>query len=82
MFCLADFGLSKVDDQEKDDISDYAETMCGTKLYMAPEVFQRHYNEKADVFSMGLVLYVMITRCTSQWRGKQLFGVMIDDILF
>ncbi|KAM9975096.1 hypothetical protein ACTFIW_008571 [Dictyostelium discoideum] len=34
----------------------------GTALYMAPEVMMKHeFNEKADVYSFGLILYEMAT---------------------
>jgi len=61
-------------------VDDYAATICGTKLYMAPEVFQQRYNAKADVFSMGLVLYVMVTRCKIVSKRKEIFGLMINGM--
>ena len=35
------------------------ETVIGTEPYMAPEVFNERYNESSDVFSMGLVMFVI-----------------------
>lgn len=49
---LADFGCGKILDKLQ-----YAETIVGASGYLAPEVIFRHYDAKADVFSMGLVLY-------------------------
>lgn len=38
-------------------------TPCGTPLYMAPEVLnKRAYNYKADLYSIGLIGYFMLTR--------------------
>lgn len=54
---LADFGLARrVESKE-----DLFETICGTPIYMAPEL-QRHenYTEKADLWSLGIILYEMV----------------------
>ena len=32
----------------------------GTIYYIAPEVFKNNYNEKADVWSCGIILYIML----------------------
>ena len=33
----------------------------GTLIYMAPEVFQRKYDEKADIWSIGVLTYILLT---------------------
>ena len=32
----------------------------GTIYYIAPEVFMNNYNEKADIWSCGIILYTML----------------------
>ena len=55
---LTDFGLSKVCQTE----SQLAYSMCGTPEYIAPEVITgKGYNQSADWFSFGSVLYDMLT---------------------
>lgn len=50
---LADFGCGKLLDNVQ-----YAQTYIGTKGYMAWEVSStRHYDARADIWSLGLVLY-------------------------
>lgn len=49
---LADFGCGKILDKVQ-----YAETIVGASGYLAPEVILRRYDARADIFSMGLVLY-------------------------
>ncbi|VBB29332.1 unnamed protein product [Acanthocheilonema viteae] len=53
---LADFGLAT-----KFRKGDVARTMLGTPGYIAPQVYNRHYNQKADVYSLGGILYLMLT---------------------
>ncbi|KZT25995.1 kinase-like protein [Neolentinus lepideus HHB14362 ss-1] len=39
-----------------------AETLCGSPLYMAPEILSyKHYDAKVDLWSVGAVLYEMAT---------------------
>ncbi len=40
-------------------LEDYMTTTAGTVPYMAPEVWNRHYDSRSDIFSLGLV-YMMI----------------------
>lgn len=42
----------------------------GTVSWIAPEVFaQRKYNERADVYSFGIVMWELITRQVPPPRG-------------
>ena len=52
-FKLGDFGIARVVEKTNSVMS-----QKGTYTYMAPEVFQgRNYNETADIYSLGIVLY-------------------------
>lgn len=57
---VIDFGLAKCITQEGND--ECLSTVLGTKLYTAPEVMDngRKYGRPADIWSCGVVLYVMV----------------------
>ena len=57
---IADLGFARELDHD-----DVTETVCGTPLVMAPEVLNGiKYNHKADVWSMGIVFFELITGFT------------------
>jgi len=59
---VCDFGLSQIV-RKGQTLHDGREGAKGTPLWMAPEVLLgKTFNEKADVYSFGLVLWQMITR--------------------
>lgn len=67
---LADFGLVKLLD-ENGQGNFYAQTLCGTPTYMAPEVWTNYkgYTFSADIWSLGCI---MAFQCN---KGKHLFQV-------
>ena len=67
---LIDFGLSKV----LKTIDDIMNGEVGTLYYMAPEVILGNYNEKCDVWSCGVILYIMLS-------GNPPFYSKNEDIL-
>ncbi|ENH73231.1 Serine/threonine-protein kinase ATG1 [Fusarium oxysporum f. sp. cubense race 1] len=57
MLKLADFGFARVLPS-----TSLADTLCGSPLYMAPEILRyERYDAKADLWSVGTVLYEMST---------------------
>ena len=55
---VCDFGLSRLKAQERSMTGN-----CGTVQWMAPEVLANtEYNEKADVYSYGIILWEMLSR--------------------
>ncbi|ORC87938.1 putative protein kinase [Trypanosoma theileri] len=63
---ISDFGLSRLHKQSnfRAEIDEYAHTLTGTLAYVAPEVLGGNYDAfKADIWSMGCILYVLLTGC-------------------
>ena len=67
---LGDFGLSRIIKASSDETKDTGEeskeelatTNVGTPYYMSPEqINEVAYNEKTDIWSMGCVMYELVT---------------------
>jgi serine/threonine protein kinase len=53
---LIDFGCGTKDDNK----GRMHATFAGTPFYISPEVFQKKYTSKTDIWSAGVVLYVLV----------------------
>ena len=73
---IADFGFARY--KEEDTL---LKTVCGSPLYMAPEIIKKqHYTESADIWSAGVLFYQMLTgyqpfKCSSFYELSKL----VDD---
>ncbi|KAJ3341846.1 hypothetical protein HDU93_003967 [Gonapodya sp. JEL0774] len=72
---VADFGLSNM---LQDDL---LSTWCGSPAYMAPELVKsQKYDEKVDMWSLGVVLYVLLSGCYPFWANtsKEIYEQIKD----
>ena len=53
---IVDFGTSKVFDHTK-----ILKQCHGTPYYIAPEVLRENYNEKCDIWSCGVIFYILLS---------------------
>ncbi|KAG0655583.1 hypothetical protein C6P46_000806 [Rhodotorula mucilaginosa] len=66
---LADFGLSKVMDEQQ---FSALTTTCGTPGYMAPEIFKKTgHGKPVDIWAMGVVTYFLLCGYTPFDRENQ-----------
>ncbi|KAL4583543.1 hypothetical protein LXL04_008120 [Taraxacum kok-saghyz] len=71
---IADFGF----------LRGLAETLCGSPLYMAPDIMQLHkYGAKADLWSVGTILFQLVTgRTPFTGNNKIQVYILASYVLF
>ncbi|KAI5061797.1 hypothetical protein GOP47_0022336 [Adiantum capillus-veneris] len=68
---ISDFGLAR-----ELEPGTFAVTVCGSPLYMAPEVLQfQKYDSKADLWSVGAILFQLVTGDTP-FHGNNHFQIL------
>ncbi len=53
---IIDFGTAKISDK-----GEVENRYVGSSYYMAPEVIKRKYNEKCDLWSCGVIMYILLS---------------------
>ena len=56
---ISDFGTAV----SLDNIEDHLSETIGSPLYIAPEVLKGDYNARCDIWSCGIILYIMLCGC-------------------
>jgi len=69
---VIDFGIAKRFDNSKGEGPAVLTTKAGTAYYIAPEILAGKYNEKCDVWSCGVIIYILLS-------GSPPFGGDDDD---
>lgn len=74
---IIDFGMSKFVQRRK-----YFSVICGTPYYVAPEVIEGRYSEHCDMWSMGVVLFVMLFGYPPFYADQNKYGNLTDQKIF
>jgi len=54
---IIDFGLSRIFDEKNHSM----DSKVGTAYYVSPEILAGDYDEKCDIWSSGVILYILLT---------------------
>ena len=77
---IIDFGLSK-----KFNPNEKMKSILGTAFYVAPEVLKGSYDEKCDVWSIGVLTFILLSG-TPPFKGKNDFdifnNIVKSDLVF
>lgn len=66
---ITDFGISKIFNEV--DSNQQHTKQIGTSCYMSPEVTMgKTYNEKCDIFSLGIIMYEVLTENTNPYGAS------------
>ncbi|KAK8577936.1 hypothetical protein V6N13_076612 [Hibiscus sabdariffa] len=77
---LADFSLSVAIPKGKSHVVE--DTISGVVGYIAPEVLDCKINEKADVFSFGILLLELLTRTKSGGHNVEEMNATFGEVVF
>jgi len=71
---VIDFGMAKFVERRK-----YFKSFCGTPFYVAPEVIIGKYAEHCDLWSLGVVMFVMLFGYPPFYADQEKFGNTTDE---
>mmetsp|Transcript_24367 Transcript_24367/g.67754 ORF Transcript_24367/g.67754 Transcript_24367/m.67754 type:complete len:775 (-) Transcript_24367:180-2504(-) len=72
---VCDFGIAELAEQGSNAQGKRFHNFGGTPHYIAPEVWQNDFNEKADLWSVGVILYEMLSGGRLPFTAKTSFAL-------
>ncbi|KAK3039701.1 hypothetical protein RJ639_027042 [Escallonia herrerae] len=76
MLKATDFGLSVYIEEGK-----VYRDIVGSAYYVAPEVLRRSYGKEIDIWSAGVILYILLSGVPPFWAGKDKNSICLCGVL-
>ena len=82
---VADFGLARTFggylSTSGAQFESHMGSLAGSPFWIAPEVFSQNYTEKADIFSLGIILYSIAQRQYIVVAGRRYYGAFTNTVV-